>query len=251
MSQQRGRMSQQRGRVSQQRGRHSRFKWLRNAAFFMVVVIGLGAAWWFFWVPEHRPALDEAAGEVHAIDVSNHQGVINWSAVADDGIGAAMIKATEGDDYVDPRFADNWDQSAHTDISRGAYHFFTLCSPGADQAKNFLRAAPPEADALAPAVDLELIGACDQRPSQTQVDKELEDFRTIVEDAWERPLLVYARGSFTSEYSIGALAKRPQWVTNFFLRPPEDTWTMWQVHYFAHVDGIEGKVDLDVLRLDD
>ena len=215
----------------------------------MVVVIGLGAAWWFFWVPEHRPALDEAAGEVHAIDVSNHQGDIDWPAVAGDGIGAAMIKATEGDDYVDPRFKENWEQSARTDIQRGAYHFFTLCSPGADQAKNFLRAAPPGPKALAPAVDLELIGACDKRPSQTQVDKELEDFRTTVEDAWEQPLLVYARGSFTSEYSIGALEERPQWVTNFFLRPHNDDWTMWQVHYFASIDGIEGKVDLDVLRL--
>lgn len=227
----------------------SRFKWVRIAAVLMVLVVGLAAAWWFLWVPEHRPALDQAAGEVHAIDVSNHQGVIDWPAVADDGIGAAMIKASEGDDYVDPRFEENWEQSARTDIRRGAYHFFTLCSPGADQAKNFLRAAPPDADALAPAVDLELIGACDQRPSRARVDKELEDFRTIVEDAWDRPLLVYARGSFTSEYSIAAVSNRPQWVTHFFLRPPEDSWTMWQVHYFASIDGIEGKVDLDVLRL--
>ncbi|MDN6123114.1 MAG: hypothetical protein L0I80_04485 [Brevibacterium sp.] len=69
----------------------SRFKWVRIAAVLMVLVVGLAAAWWFLWVPEHRPALDQAAGEVHAIDVSNHQGVIDWSAVADDGIGAGML----------------------------------------------------------------------------------------------------------------------------------------------------------------
>lgn len=221
-------------------------------AVVLVLVIVLGAgAWWFRWVPEHRPPLDRATGEVHAIDVSNHQGTIDWGAVADDGIGAAMIKATEGNDYADPRFAENWEQSGGADIRRGAYHFFTLCSPGAEQAENFLRTAPPDPQALAPAVDLELIGSCEKRPSQSNVDGELEDFRRIVEEAWQRPLLVYARGSFTSEYSIGALDDNPQWVTNFFVRPLDDGWTMWQVHYFAKVEGIDGDVDLDVLRTED
>lgn len=224
------------------------FRWMRIAAIAVVLVLLIGAAWWFLWVPEHRPTIDQSAGEVHAIDVSNHQGSIAWPAVESDGIGAAMIKATEGDDYLDPRFEENWSQAREAGVRRGAYHFFTLCSPGAAQARNFLKAAPPEDGALAPAVDLELIGSCDQRPSQTQVDAELEDFRRIVEEAWKRPLLVYARGSFTSQYSIGELADNPQWVTNFFLRPSDDGWGMWQVHYFAKVDGIEGEVDLDVVR---
>ena len=210
-------------------------------------VLAFAAAWWFIWVPNGRPAL--GPGEVIAIDVSNHQGAIDWSAVAGDEVEAAMIKATEGNDYVDPRFAENWAGAGDAGLRRGAYHFFTLCSPGAEQARNFLAAAPPDPEALAPAIDLELIGACAKRPPQAQVDAELGDFRRIVEEAWGRPLLVYARGSFTSEYSIGALAERPQWVTNFFARPEDDTWTMWQVHYFAKIDGIEGQVDLDVLRL--
>lgn len=224
--------------------------WLRITASAAALVLLIGAGWWFLWVPEHRPALDEAAGEVHAIDVSNHQGAIDWPAVEADGIGAAMIKATEGDDYVDPRFEENWAQAGEAGIRRGAYHFFTLCSPGAAQAENFLKSAPPDSHALAPAVDLELIGACETRPSQATVDAELERFRNVVEDAWDRPLLVYARGSFTSEYSIAALADHPRWVTNFFLRPPDEDWMMWQVHYFATVNGIDGKVDLDVLRTD-
>ncbi|MGO2860104.1 MAG: GH25 family lysozyme [Brevibacterium sp.] len=222
---------------------------LSAIAIVLAAALILGCVWWFAIVPVHRPTLDRGAGEVHAIDVSNHQGVIDWNAVADDGIGAAMIKATEGDDYVDPRFGENWKQVSATSIRRGAYHFFTLCSSGADQAANFLRAAPPDQRALAPAVDLELIGACTRRPPQSEVDEELGDFRRIVEAAWERPLLVYARGSFTSKYSIGSLADRPQWVTHFFVRPPADEWTVWQIHYFARVDGIDGKVDLDVLRL--
>lgn len=207
----------------------------------------LASAWWWLWVPNNRPAL--AGSEVHAIDVSSHQGEIDWDAVANDGIGAAMIKATEGKGFIDPRFAQNWDAAADAGLRRGAYHFFTLCASGSEQADNFLATAPPDEFALAPAVDLELIGPCTDRPPQSEVDIELETFRRAVEAAWGRPLLVYARASFTSKYSIGALADNPSWVTHFFLRPTNDEWTMWQVHYVARVDGIEGDVDLDVLRL--
>lgn len=215
----------------------------------LVLVLLAAAAWWFLWVPHARPSLE--TGEVHGIDVSNHQGEIDWAAVADDGIGAAMIKATEGNDYEDPRFQENWTRSAEAGVLRGAYHFFTLCSPGAQQAENFLAAAPPDDEALPPAIDLELIGACEERPPRSVVSQELEDFRQAVEEAWSRPLLVYARGDFRSEYDLGELASNPQWVTHFFIRPRDDAWTVWQIHYVARVDGIDGGVDLDVFRLDD
>ncbi len=215
----------------------------------LVLVLLAAAAWWFLWVPHARPSLE--TGEVHGIDVSNHQGEIDWAAVADDGIGAAMIKATEGNDYEDPRFQENWTRSAEAGVLRGAYHFFTLCSPGAQQAENFLAAAPPDDEALPPAIDLELIGACEERPPRSVVSQELEDFRQAVEEAWGRPLLVYARGDFRSEYDLGELASNPQWVTHFFIRPRDDAWTVWQIHYVARVDGIDGGVDLDVFRLDD
>jgi lysozyme len=41
--------------------------------------------------------------------------------------------------------------------------------------------------------------------------------------------------------------ERPRWRTSFFLRPDRD-WAVWQVHYFARVDGVHGRVDLDVVR---
>lgn len=75
------------------------------------------------------------------VDVSNHQGDIDWRAVARDDIRFAYLKATEGGDFIDKRFEKNWTGAGSADIDRGAYHFFTLCRPGVDQARNFLRAA--------------------------------------------------------------------------------------------------------------
>ena len=69
--------------------------------------------------------------DVHGIDVSHHQGSIDWSAVAGDDVGFAFIKATEGGDHIDRRFEENWIGAAKAGIPRGAYHFFTPMPPRA------------------------------------------------------------------------------------------------------------------------
>ena len=102
------------------------------------------------FVPDWRPAL--AGTERYGVDVSAHQGEIDWQRVASDGIEFTYVKATEGQDWVDEQFTTNWEGAAAARIDRGAYHFFTLCAPGADQARNFLRVAPPDVAALPPAI---------------------------------------------------------------------------------------------------
>ncbi len=41
---------------------------------------------------------------------------------------------------------------------------------------------------------------------------------------------------------------RPLWHPRFLRRPDVPGWVVWQVMGFAHVDGIDGDVDLDVMR---
>ena len=47
----------------------------------------------------------EAAFPIRGIDVSHHQGQVNWSAVAADGIHFTYIKASEGEFFKDQRFS--------------------------------------------------------------------------------------------------------------------------------------------------
>ncbi len=200
---------------------------------------------WFSWLPSCRPGLKE--GETYGIDVSHHQGSIDWRRVAADGITFAYIKATEGGDLVDHRFDANWFGADAAGIPRGAYHFFTLCVPGAVQAQNFLNAVPSDPSALPPAVDLELTGNCAARPSPTRVRAELTDFLDAVESATGRTALLYVRSDFESEYQVIVPMHRPLWVA-MFLRRPSGTWHIWQVDSYARVDGIDTRVDLDVSR---
>jgi lysozyme len=217
----------------------------RFAAALVALLATVTALWWFLWVPNSRPGL--RPGETYGIDVSNHQGPIDWTRVAADDIDVAYIKATEGRGFVDAQFAANWRAAAEAGIARGAYHFFTLCAPGAEQAQNFLRTAPPDVAALPPSVDLELAGNCSARPSREELYRELDAFLDQVEHAWGRKVVLYVGPEWEQDYPVYDRGDRPLWLKKFWARPTPD-WMVWQLHGWARIDGINGGVDLDVVR---
>jgi lysozyme len=71
------------------------------------------------------------------IDVSHHNGAIDWPAVAAAGIALAFIKATQGERFVDPAFAGNRAAAVRAGILAVPYHFLDGSEP-ALQAAHFL-----------------------------------------------------------------------------------------------------------------
>jgi lysozyme len=110
-----------------------------------------------------------------------------------------------------------------------------------------LRTVPRDPGALAPAVDLELAGNCHARPGRQALIAQLKAFLATVEAATHKPTVLYIGDDFESRYQVRQAIVRPLWEPRFLLRPKSD-WTIWQVDSFAHVDGIDGRVDLDVMR---
>jgi lysozyme len=213
-----------------------------------LVVVGIGTAglWWVLR-PQYRPGL--AAGESFGVDVSGHQGQIEWQAVADDDIDFAFIKATEGEDFVDDWFDQNWQGAQAAGLDVGAYHFFTLCRPGEVQAANFLATVPLDELDLPVALDLEFPGNCKERPSKQWVDAEVEAFIRAVDDATDIGVLLYVDEDFDDFYAVtDTFAELPLWQRRILRRPGDDRWDFWQFSYFAAVDGISGGVDLNVRR---
>lgn len=218
----------------------------RLLAIATVCLIAAAAVGWYVGIPNWRPPLQD--GEQYGVDISHHQGPIDWPAVAGDGISFAYIKASEGGDFTDHRFAVNWAAARDAGIRTGAYHYFTLCTDGAAQARHFLRVAAPGPDALPPAVDLEFGGNCSGRPSRATLHREVDEFLQIVEAAWDRPAVLYVFHSFEQRYGIREANDRPLWIPSYPRRPRGD-WAVWQLHGFARVEGVTGGVDLDVARL--
>ncbi|MGL5852078.1 MAG: GH25 family lysozyme [Phycicoccus sp.] len=222
-------------------------RWLA-ATLALAVVAALGG--WFvlqvLW-PQYRPGLER--GERYGLDVSSHQGRIDWPAVAGDDIDAVYIKASEGATYRDEHFADNWRDARAAGLDVGAYHFFTLCKEGEEQAANLLgrlREVGATASDLPPVVDLELDGNCSQRPAADVLEARLRAFVTEVEAATGQQLVLYTLEAWEQRYPVPADLRRDRWVRRLALRPDGD-WAWWQASNRARVDGVDGPVDLNVV----
>lgn len=208
-------------------------------------------------VPAEAPIRDQlpdgteaGADEAIGIDVSAHQKQIDWTAAAADGVAFAYIKATEGSGHTDSQFTANWSGARDAGVTVGAYHYFTLCSPGAEQAADFLAAAPPDDAALPPALDLEFDGACDERPEADHAEQELTEFLSAVEQAWGRRAVIYSSREWRNHYGLAVAEGRPDWLFSDGSRPSHEDWAVWQVRFDGRVAGIDSPVDIDVLRIE-
>ncbi|TQM84284.1 lysozyme [Saccharothrix saharensis] len=76
---------------------------------------------------------------VPGMDVSSHQGDVDWPHWWNQGMRFAYVKATEGTGYVNPKYGQQYDGSYQVGMVRGAYHFaLPDRSDGAAQANYFV-----------------------------------------------------------------------------------------------------------------
>ncbi|SCK11847.1 Lyzozyme M1 (1,4-beta-N-acetylmuramidase), GH25 family [Streptomyces sp. WMMB 714] len=81
---------------------------------------------------------ESLAATVEGVDVSGHQGNVNWSSLWGSGVKFAYVKATEGTSYRNPYFTQQYNGSYNIGMIRGAYHFaLPNNSSGAAQANYF------------------------------------------------------------------------------------------------------------------
>lgn len=225
---------------------HVRLKILGVGVTAAVGALSVVLAGYFYF---HAFSPDREKYPLRGLDVSHHQGEVDWRRVAADDVAFVILKATEGGDHVDRRFAANLKAARAAGLVVGAYHFFTFCRPGADQAKNFIATVPRDAPLLPPVVDIEFGGNCPRRPSVVELRAELDAFLGPVEAAFGKPAIVYLIGEAGDLYA-DAVPERMRWLRSLVSHPGHEDWVYWQYHNRGRVDGIEGDVDLNVLQGD-
>jgi lysozyme len=201
------------------------------------------------WLRPNRPVA--ARYPVQGIDVSHHQGPIDWDAVKRDRVRFAYVKATEGADWRDPRFDENWRGAGRAGVARGAYHFFTFCTPGAPQAENFLAALRDRGGELPPVADVEFTGNCTRWESIERIRHELAVFLARVEDGAGRRPVLYLTQTSHARIVDGHFAGHELWVRHVFLVPSRrryGRWLFWQFAHDGRVAGIARPVDLNVFH---
>lgn len=206
---------------------------------------------------------------LQGIDVSKHQGNVDFKAVAASGMRFAICKCTEGENYVD-KFRENWakllDLGADT-ILRGAYHFARPSSTGGSgdgeaEARDFcaeLKAVGGYHEGcLPPALDFEEYSDSDA----TENIPWIQSFVRVVEAELGRSPMIYT-GANVWRYEAGNTAKfanLPLWQVYYSRTAqqptamPWATWTFWQwsgggsYAYYGPVPGIPGQGICDVNR---
>jgi lysozyme len=205
----------------------------------------LVAPWAYSWI-ELAPLRYEVIG----VDVSRHQGPIDWRALAGSGVSFAYIKATEGETFRDANFAANWAEAAVAGVPRGAYHFLTQCRTGADQARNFIATVPRDPQSLPHVLDAEHMGPCRNGPPVADAVQEIETFLALVEAHYGRRPIIYTTFEFHDAYLKGRLAGERFWLRSILIPPQfgSRSWVLWQYHNRGRRPGIVGEVDLNAFN---
>jgi lysozyme len=202
--------------------------------------------------PTSWPGRPPAAYPVHGIDVAKYQGSIDWPSVRAHGVNFAFIKATEGGDRVDSRFAEHWAGAREAGVLRGAYHFYYFCTDAETQGRWFIANVPKERGMLPPVIDLEWnpqSPTCRYRPPAAVVRSEALRFMDILEGHYGQRPIIYTDPSFFERNELVRLAGEEVWLRSTAAHPTDRYgvagWTFWQYSATGLIPGVRGPVDLN------
>ena len=186
---------------------------------------------------------------VRGVDLSAHNGDVDFNALRASGISFVMLKASEGATHQDKRFVENVRNARKAGLKVGAYHFFRFDVPGHMQALNFLNAVRGRQLDLPIAVDVETWR------NSTNIDrKEVVESLTEMVDYLESRgyrVMLYTNKEGSVAYVSGSrLQELPLWICSFTDPPVADTiqWQLWQHSHRGKVDGVIGAVDLNTFN---
>lgn len=223
-----------------------------NVLKFLVVVIIFGGIvifleWWGYL--NHNEALALFKGHnVQGLDISHHQDKVNWTRV-DKKYKFIVLKATEGQNFLDSDFSYNWNNARLNGFTVGAYHFFSMLSSGSAQADFYISKVPYSERTLPPIIDLEI----PTKYPKEQVLKELKDMTDKLEKHYKKRVIFYVTYYTYEAYIKGEFPNNKLWIRDIKFIPnleEYDRWVIWQVSNRGRVFGIPGFTDKNVLRGD-
>ena len=193
-----------------------------------------------------------AGYSIRGIDISHHQGKINWdklrwAKIGDEPLSFIFMKATEGKSLVDRQFNHNFVQAHDYGFIRGAYHFFVPGVPAELQAQNYLSEAKLIAGDLPPVLDIEITGSL----SPEELRKETLEWLRIVERHFGVPPILYTNYTFKKNYlNTPEFDKYPYWIAHYYVKQLryEGDWKFWQHTDKGKLPGIKGDVDLNLFN---
>lgn len=185
---------------------------------------------------------------IHGLDISHHQEKINWNNV-DKKYKFIILKATEGNTFLDTDFLYNWQKAQINGFIVGAYHYFTMQSSGIRQAKFYISKVPKIDNSFPPIIDLEISSKYDKK----DVLRELTNMINILEEYYNKKVIIYVNNNTYEAFIKNELLDNLIWYSNYKYYPKieeDNRWIMWQYSRKGRVKGISGYVDKNIIRYD-
>ena len=179
------------------------------------------------------------------IDISNHNGSIDFLKVKNSGIEVVIIKATEGVDWIDPYLEKHYNGACGKGFSIGFYHFMSEKTNPSKQAEDFYKAIKDKEYNVLPCLDIETNNA--GRTSKEITDRCLEFLRRFKELSG-LDCMIYTGGYFGRDNLDSRIKNYKVWIAHYGVETPMDTGFSNVVgHQYTengYVEGV-GKVDMN------
>jgi lysozyme len=189
----------------------------------------------------------EVTEKTLGIDVSYHQGNLDWPSIRASGVHYCFAKSTEGQGYVDPQWEKNALAMKRAGVLVGSYHFLWPSRDSDAQAEHYFKVAGNRCD-LPPVLDLEVRKGC----HVDEVAYRACRFVEATEALWGRKCIIYTYPSFFAElladgalsaagrYKLKLLVSRDLWIAHYGVPTPRIPWP-WKAWKFWQFDGDGGR----------
>jgi lysozyme len=200
---------------------------------------------------QNNNCIQDEIGDIYGIDVSHHQGKIEWGKVREwngKKISFVYIKATEGATYVDNRYSRNFAGAQKNGLLTGSYHYFRTTSSVDDQFQNFISNVNKNEQDLIPLIDVEE----KKNWSDKEFHKNFQEFLDLIEGHFGKKPMIYTVNSFYNHNLSGKYESYHFLIGRYGSNSPNmkdnSSWTIWQFSESGKVNGIPKNVDIDVIN---
>lgn len=211
-----------------------------------LVVLACGGWWGYrrYLSPRIQPSLTEYP--VRGVDISSHNGDVDFEKMKRSGIDFVMFKATEGISFIDKKFEENYTKARQAGLRVGAYHFFRFDCDGRVQAFHFLNTIGDRQFDFPLALDVEESGNPEGH-ARADIVRNLEAAINHLE-LRGHDVMLYTNKRGYSRFISRDFPDYPLWICSFRDPPGPDKWYMWQYTHRGDVPGVSGNVDVNILH---
>ena len=195
--------------------------------------------------------------EMLCVDVSEHNGTLDWAKIKKAGIDAAIIRTGYGVSHTDKQFYNNMDGAIAQGMKIGIYHFsYALNVDGAkNEAAFVIKLLKQYKDKITLPVyfDFEYDTVTYAKKQGVTLGKNAFNnhcvaFCEAIKAAGYKPGVYYNKDYYNTMVSLSSVGGYSQWYAQYASSPSISDYDLWQFSSTYTIAGCSGKFDMSEIK---